>query len=125
MDGARVTIVMTERSLHQCHKHGCDAQVDWSVDLTFLSRGLGAFRRRISCNSTVKVCGAHTQHAMEFILSPINRERITRWMKAENYPPPDFETAEFEFKRLDHDEITRRFRDSLMAQREDQENHAA
>lgn len=93
------------RRAHQCHATGCDSEARWSVKLTFLCKGMGSYRRRLSCQSSIKVCGAHQKEAIEYIMAPHNRARMTVWAISHNFPPPDFETAEFEFDRVDHDAI--------------------
>lgn len=106
----------SSRRAHQCHKDHCDSAATWDVNLTFLCKGMGIYRRRLTCNSTVKVCGKHREEAMEYILSPLNRSRITVWAIQNNYPPPDFETAEFDFNRVDHDAIDLALMDTTEAE---------
>ena len=93
------------RRAHQCHRDGCDSEAQWGVKLTFLCQGQGIYRQRMTCDATTKVCGKHCDAAMQYVLSPRNRDQIAKWLDANNLPPADFASAQFEFTRVDHIEL--------------------
>lgn len=55
--------------------------------------GVGRDRLSLKCESSIKVCDAHTEKAVQFMLTPGNKSRIAVGLAQGGYPLPDFNSA--------------------------------
>lgn len=81
------------RRAHQCHHDGCDSEARWQLWLAIECIGVGRDRLSLKCESSIKVCDAHTDRAVQFMLAPGNKSRIAVGLAHGGYPLPDFNSA--------------------------------